>query len=403
MTTADRPGTAPESPAGGLPALCLALTAIVVVLSALFQAPHTAEGGLGWDGAQYTALASQCWREPMRALEPFVYRIGAPCMAALLPVAPATGLRIVNTASAVVLLYLMGVWLRRHVSLLVARWLLVVFAFHWLTPLRQVWWYPTQIDPAAMAAMVGALLLQRRPWAFGLVCLAGALVRETTVVVPAAIAVAGVARRGTQRAKLRAGLAGTLASLAGIALAHVLVVPTSDYWMLDAAFHWAYAKPLPTYVLAWFVAYGPMIVLPLVRWPAVRALLADRSEYAVMLAAIAALAWVGGTDTERFLLWGAPVVLAMVGAAADGMDWTRARGPLILLAVAQVLNGRWILPTPDAWAHAPRAWPVLTPLAARHVEYLLSLTPDRPMAAVSLAQYLALSAVLVFWLKRRAT
>jgi hypothetical protein len=367
----------------------------------LFQRPHTVEGGLGWDGAQYTALAGQCWREPMHALEPFVYRIGAPCLAALLPVAPATGLRIVNTAAAILLVCLMSAWLHRQLPAHVARWTLVFFAFHWLTPLRQVWWYPTQIDPTAMAAVVGALLLQHRLWAFGIVCFAGALVRETAIVVPAAIAVAGLVQFRTQGSTFKVGVAGTLASLVAMALTHVLVTPTSDYWMLDAAYYWAYTKPLPTYLLAWFVAYGPMLVLPLVCWRAVRSFLADRLEYTVMLAAVAVLAWVGGSDTERFLLWGAPIVLAMVGAAAGGIDWTRARAPLILLGVSQAINGRWFLTTPDAWAEAPRAWPALTPVTARHVEYLLSLTPDRLMAVVSLAQYLALSAILVFWLKRR--
>ena len=160
--------------------------------------------------------------------------------------------------------------------------------------------------------------------------------------------------------------------------------------MFDGALYWAFAKPLPTYALAWFVAYGPMLALPLVHWRPVARWFQSAPEYAVLLIFVAILGLIGGSDTERFLLWGTPVVFAMVGLAASEIDWRRSIGPLALLAAGQILNGRWFLLTPLASAPAPHAWPVLTPLVAYRFEDLLSQSPDRITSALALIQYTAL-------------
>src|SRR4030095_16099079 len=216
--------------------LCAALAGSVIALSIVFQRPITYNDGLGWDGAQYAQLTAQCGREQLHAFEPFTYRIGMPCLAALIPAAPRLGLRAVNTVAAVLLIFLLDAWLRRHLSPTVALVVLTAFAFHWVAPLRQVWWYPTYIDPGALCAIVGALLAANRLIPFALICFAVALVRETTVIVPIALMFgARVARRqalaGTSSkiasAEFSIAAAGLMASLAGILLTHLIATPTS--------------------------------------------------------------------------------------------------------------------------------------------------------------------------------
>ena len=85
--------------------ICTALAGLVVTLSLILQPPISYNGGLGWDGAQYTQLAAQCGREAMHAYEPFAYRVGAPCLAALIPLPPKLGLWTVNILSSIVLLF----------------------------------------------------------------------------------------------------------------------------------------------------------------------------------------------------------------------------------------------------------------------------------------------------------
>lgn len=393
-------------------ALCAVLSIVTIATSSLTQSPLLTEGGLGWDGAQYAQLTAQCWRQPLQALEPFVYRIGVPCLAALVPAPPPTALFIVNVASATLFLFLLAVWLRRLVDPSVVPWLLAVFAFHWLGPLRYTFWYPTYVDPLAMCAIVGALLLRDRPFGLVTVCVAGALVRETVVIVPASLMIGRLMtltawgrsldwRKIANDRAAAIGLAATTSSLVAIATAHAVVTPASDYWMADSALYWAYTKALPTYLLAWCITYGPMLVLPMVCWRPVRTFVTAAPEYAVMVIAFGALAWIGGSDTERFLLWAAPMVLVMIGIAAAEIDWRRSRGALWLLVAGQVVNGRWFLLTPTAVEHGQRAWPLLTPFNAQAAQDLLSQTPSRPMSMLALIQYLALAGILALWLRRR--
>lgn len=391
---------------------CIVFAAFPLAISAAWQHPLTTEGGLGWDGAQYVQLAAQCWRQPLQALEPFVYRIGAPCLAALVPASPRTGLFSINLAASVLLLFLLAAWLGRVVDRRIVPWLLAVFAFHWLGPLRYTFWYPTYVDPLAMCAIVGALLLRDRPIGLVTVCVAGALVRETVVIVPASLMIGRLltvtkwGRSPDWRAIVNdraaaIGLTATTFSLVAIAAAHAVVRPASDYWMADSALYWAYTKALPAYLLAWCITYGPMLVLPLACWRPVGKFLSEAPEYGVLLTAVSALAWIGGTDTERFLIWAAPIVLVLVGIAAADIDWRRYRGALWLLIAGQVVNGRWFLLTPTAVEHGQRAWPLLTPFNAQAAQDILSQTPSRPMSMLALMQYLALAGILALWLRRR--
>ena len=122
-------------------------------------------------------------------------------------------------------------------------------------------------------------------------------------------------------------------------------------------------------------------------------------DHAVMLALVLVLAWIGGSDTERFLIWGAPIVLVLIGKAAEQVEWSRAKGAAVVLLTGHILNGRWLLPIPPDFVEAPaRVWPVLTPLSATSYLLLYAQTPDRVMGAVALAQYLALSAAIAAWL-----
>ncbi len=385
------------------PYVCSALVAgIVLTFSLLFQKPFTYNGGLGWDGSQYTQLTGQCWRSPLSVNEPFVYRIGAPCLAALLPLPPKAALWAVNIAASLLLIVLLEAWLRRNVAATVVPWLLAGFAFHWIAPPRQVWWYPTYIDPLALCAIVAALLLQNRTLAFAIVCFAGMFVRETTMVVPLGL-LAGAAVRWYRRESyvLAPGAFGVAACMAASIVARLLVTPATDYWVADAALYWAYQKPLPNFVLALFIAFGPALVLLLVRADCVKRHLADYPEQAALLVMVGVLAWIGGSDTERFLLWASPIVLVLVGQAATEIDWTRFRVPAAILFVTQVINGRWFLTIPDYWEQAPRPLPLLTPFTAQSSAFLFSQHPDRVFTTIVLAEYTVIACVLFACFKWR--
>lgn len=394
--------------------LCGALIVTALVVSALTQQSLTAERGLGFDGGQYAQMTTQCGRDTISALDPFVYRIGVPCIAATIPAPPKDALRIVNVGAGILLIVLLTIFLRRHVPDSIVPWLVTVFAWHWVAPLRYTWWYPTYVDPLSICALVAALLVSHRPLLFAMVCGAGVLIRETGMVVPLAYIAGGVAAATNvgQRldvalivrdTRVRAGVLGAIAGLAAIAFTHAVAAPTSDYWVLDSAIVWLYSKSVPTYVLAWFIAFGPMLVIAVIGWPAVRRLFAGHPEFAMLAAAIVVMAIIGGTDTERFLMWGAPIVLVVIGVAAASLDWRRATAPLALLIGAQIVNGRWFLTTPSVNVEGARPWPLLTPLHANRFEDLVSANPDHIAAFAACAEYMVIAAVLLLWLRQTTT
>src|SRR4029453_16577894 len=59
---------------------------------------------------------------------------------------------------------------------------------------------------------------------------------------------------------------------------------------------------------------------------------------AMMLALVLGLAGVGGSDTDRFLMWGAPIVLVLIGKAAESVNWASVTGAAVLLLIAQLLS-----------------------------------------------------------------
>ena len=123
----------------------------------------------------------------------------------------------------------------------------------------------------------------------------------------------------------------------------------------------------------------------------------------VFLAGMALLAWIGGSDTERFLYWATPIVFVLIGRAFEGhVEVFRAPALLALLAVSQAISQRIFWTTPD-FGPGPHLIPVLTSLSGE-VAYkdLVSFHGERWIKAVSLAEYLALAMVLLLWLRHRA-
>ena len=101
--------------------------------------------GQGWDGVHYYAVAEQLSRgEIPEANAPFVYRVGTPFLASLLPGDDLLrNFAIVNWVACLLAVALLLVWLRPYVADWRVRSLLaVLFIIPWHAPLRFVHFYP---------------------------------------------------------------------------------------------------------------------------------------------------------------------------------------------------------------------------------------------------------------------
>jgi len=399
------------------------------------QEPISLNGGRGWDGVEYARVAEQlaAGKRP-RAEAPFVYRVGAPALAAWLsPGDPLRGFRLVGGVAAALAPLLLFAWLgrfglRSSTRLLAA----ALFATQWHAPLRLTPFYPAHADPLMWPLWLGGLLLLERSrramagpsprlspgllaaWCAG--ALAATPCREALLLPALALPFvtsplllawaprAAWASFARQRRHARLALPA-LAGLLAFALVRAWVEPTNSYGFLKTALVWAWTKSDPAFLHGLAQAVGPAVLaLLLLGWREAGAFLARRQELMVLLVGVLAAGWLGGSDTERLLYWGAPVFLLLAGQALERLGETGAlRGGsaaafLAFLALAQALSQRMWWTIPDHPGTEDLAWPLLTPLsdAGRYLD-LWSQHARPEVAVLSLAQYVVVVGAAWWW------
>lgn len=354
-------------PRGVITLMLLAIVAVTILL-ALTQGSIARSGGLGWDGIEYHRLASAYIdQQPLAASAPFAYRIGTPILAGTVSRITGLGLipsfRLVNITAALAYFALLYAYLRvTAANRLWSSALVLVALTAWMMPLRFVLFYPVQSDPVPMCLFLGALLLiearmrARASWpdvaALVGVVVVGGLFREQMAL----IALAGVAQILARHRDARAiRQVGCL--FAGIAvpilITHRLADAGGAYSYVSAARGSLEDHALFHIVLSSYRTFGVGLALALVFLPrTLRWLLSEPYRWVAALGTVG-LAWLGGSDTERFLAWALPVVFAAAAHALTRQDWSllkrnRKHLGLALATVVAVASAGFFQPLRDA-------------------------------------------------------
>jgi hypothetical protein len=387
-----------------------------------------------WDGDEYYVMTEQIAAgETPRAAAPYVYRLATPWLVAhLSPRAIVNGYRAINLTAAAVTAAMLLVWLRRFVAERWARLLAVtLFIVEWHGPVRFVFYYPVYVDPLVFPFLIAGLLLIdslrsrsehaiTRLVALTAICVVGALTREVMIVVPIALL---VARHPIGRAPSTGGarapellwwlpLAATVATLAAT---RIVTQPRLAFSFVGTALFHVRNKPFYTWLLAWFITFGPVLALVFDDWRSAWRGLTERQDLAVYLALFGVLAYIGGHDTERYLFWSMPVVYVLIAQALvshrAALSHTYLASALI---VAQAVSERifWGIPSPslatatleEMPSRAARAYAILNRLVVVDDFHwnLWSNFGSRSFHALLLAIYVAFSAAVIAWLRLRA-
>jgi hypothetical protein len=386
-------------------------------LLAGLQPVTTFSNGLGYDGVSYHAVASRLLthQEP-QAAAPFVYRVGTPWLAA--SVTRLTGWPLitsferVNLAASLGGALLLMRWLRRHVSNGRGRWLVLIFFLsepH--SPLRSTFFYPVNVDPLATMFLLAGLNLidwiRSRPTLLRIACMGavvmiGVTVREVVLVAAVALMFTRLDSGGSlARLRLSIPLACGLLAFAGVR-AWVVVEP-SPYSFLSGVFYWLRWKTPAQLMLAPLLVFGPLIVLPLWFSGELRSLKV-RLDWLVYLACFGALAWIGGSDTERILVFGSPVVWLLIAAALNRI--TTSQGwRLGFAVVAELLSFRVFVPIggPPLVANIDAAWSRLPSSVAwlSNYESFWSFSLTREEIVALAGWYGLVMMILLIWLWRQ--
>jgi hypothetical protein len=379
------------------------------------------------DSEQYFQLANRFhWHKTIQADVPMVYRILTPWLASFASdsaIDHGIPFYIINIASALVITLLMVAWLRSFVGSRAIRLLAIAaFLVEWHAPARFVYFMPMYVDPLFMACLLLSLVWIERtrerplhavaPVVAGLAFI-GTLDREVMAIVPLVFVLA----RGT-RALRPAGwlwLAFPIAaSAAAVMLTHAIVTPNELHSSLEAPLKMLATKPVYTWVLGWFFTFGPAVIAVIAvngadtfRW------LRDRPDLAFLLVSVGVLGYVGGTDTERILVWAFPVVYAAFGRAVERHRGVLGRpGIAALLVAIQAVSARvfWSVPptyyNPGSFADLPslsaRVHAALNRTIVMDSEYgnLWSYWGSRPWHLLLLTYDVLLVMALVWWIRR---
>ena len=346
------------------------------------QPEMTFANGTAWDGACYLSMAEQvASHDVIHTSKPFVYRVGMPWLAGtLFPRNPFAGFKIMNALIGLILIPLLWCYLRHFLQHKTALLITVfIFVSNPLNPLRFSAFFPVYIDPLAMALSLLLLtfLIRINVWswrimlALSLMCFFAVLVRETLLLVPLAGFCALHIQPGNvvptikpnlSKTSLRAALPFLLA-LTGIWLTHQWVEPGGANFMKGYTFSahamksitYKIENPL-AYVIPPFLAFGPALLLVLLRPRTSWNFLSRTPILTIFLLGILTLGFIGGMHTVRFMYWGFPVFLPLIGLAIEDMlknkSRTTAFAILGLVVVTQCIAVRAGTTIPDL--HNPK-------------------------------------------------
>jgi hypothetical protein len=191
------------------------------------------------------------------------------------------------------------------------------------------------------------------------------------------------------------------------------IVPRRTLSATENAVNLFWNKPLFTLPLAMFMTFGPVLAVVLYDWRAARDVIARHFYLAVFFAGCFAAGYVGGHDTERYLIWAAPVMYLLIAGAlqrhADAL--LRSAWVFVALVGAQALAEHVFFGIPDYslavgdWkcltTFGEKAWGVLNRLVIidDFSWNIWSYFGSRPFHALLLGIYLAFSAFLIAYLR----
>lgn len=411
--------------------IILFIFVLINIISQTLQQPISLNNGQGWDGVIYFDVAEQFANHRLpNSQAPFVYRIGTPLLVSLLFKSDLLlGFKIVNIAGNLLTALLFVFWLRLYLNNLKTRVLLsTLFLVMWHGPVRFVYYYPAYSDPwvfvVLLTGLIGIQKTQTSPTILricfiGLVTLVGVTFRKVVFIIPLAFLFSTnpfIPSGGISYALAKIQVNRVIKSVPltyflplGLGILGILIVfltasQNNSYSYIKTAVGWAYGKPLLTYLHAWFIAFGPIIVISIYNWRSVIRFLARNQFMLVYLLVFSVLAWIGGSDTERILFWGMPIVYLLIGKSIeDNAVILKSTPLLIILFVSQLFSERVLWTIPDYPNTFPTPLPILTILSNSFQYFdLYSFHGSLNIQVVSFFEYLLLGVLLLCWFNYRA-
>lgn len=327
--------------------------------------------GLVLDATVYHSISSQIINAsyPLKGVEPFVYRLGTPYLAAMLfPENLIQGYLIVNIVFAFASMLLFYFFLRIYINQqFVIYFFLIAYIINPLGVLRFTLFYPVYTDPGAlffsMLILYISLCFTKVNWAttllLSLLSFIGIFFREIVVLAPLSILLSYLLiQLGNKKQLLDSELLHKIIplafSIAGfIILRHSVEATPTDYSFYSTIIMYLkinFQDPI-RYITAVLMTIGPIALLPLVLYR-YRVFSSKQLVLIIYLSGVFALAFIGGWHLDRIVSWGAFAYLTLIALFVANFIATSSSLllkflVLISVVIAQLIAHRFFLPIPD--------------------------------------------------------
>lgn len=348
--------------------VAIVLFILLNLLFSTFQKPITYNDGLGWDGVYYAKI-TQDFRNglPPQTVQPFVNRIGVPLLGSLLNFDIIASWRFLNIIANFFLIILLHFFLSLFFRQQWLRFILILFfllPFH--SYVRVNFFNPVSTDSWCMIFLILGIIVIHRLRTHGwratsvfllsLITFIGVFFREVVVVLPfVALFVHNPVKINSEKHRRlciilppASAVLPILSAILALILVKILVVPSTNTTLLGTAVSCLYGKSFPDYILSWFIAFGPILIFPIIELRKSIKFLLDNQYLMVYLISFSILGWIGGSATYRILKWGLPVVFILVGLTLQrNMSVLRRNYPFAFVFFLSYLVSQrvfWVLP-----------------------------------------------------------
>jgi hypothetical protein len=379
-------------------------TALFFIICFIYQGQQriTLNDGKGWDGAYYYKITKQIenGKNPIEGDLPFIKRIGTHYLVGTYSKITETNLLdsafLINLSGTFITVILLMFWLRIFIDVFWIRALLLfLFMMAWFVPLRYLFFYPMITDAwGCVWFLAGILLLHsiRKSYnnknqifwqvcAFSVVVSLGCLFRESNTVLAIALffiynplkylnisSKTFTISHGIKFLKQMWNLYFVKQSLiffipiifivlVNKVVSNFTVINMGEYSYIKTVFSWFYTKSLPQYLLAIFIAYGPLILLVPFFYKQFKSIFLEKQELLILLIVALIFGFIGGSDTERILFMSSfPIIFVLIGLSIKNIFYSTQRWWFYVLFILQTIAYRfyWYLPDyPSEIEHSP--------------------------------------------------
>jgi hypothetical protein len=403
-------------------------------------------GGRGWDGINYYSLTEQIQQgaKPIVGEFPFTKRLGTPFLTAQFSKLLGTDIMdsalYVNLLGSFITVILLLFWLKIFIPEFWIRSLLCfLFMMVWYVLIRYSFYYPLTSDAWGAPWFIGGLILLeeiRKSYSNGnyksfliylliyaLVITTGNLFRESNALLSLlplfiinpiknirissdSMTISNGINYLRKTSKLYFSrftillfFPAVFLKLTNLAVDKFIVTSHSnDYSYLTTAIFWLYTKSLPEYILAIFIAFGPLILLAPFYFKKYRMVFWEREELLVVLILALMLGLIGGSDSERILFMaGFPVVFMIMGISILSIYNSSQRWWLYILFLLQSVSYRFFWTLPDLGTEKLHSQVPFFSIPSNNFPYLdlYSRFGDYKVHAILFAEYLLL--LIITW------